>query len=115
MNQSQNVKITENSENRIGNNRLGNKSINNFPEITFKSQNVRSFDISNANKTTELKMFSLVKEKDDIIFVSDTRLNTEIQKSALNSLEKKLLLSGYDCFFNSETSNRGTGILNKIN
>ena len=62
-------------------------------------------------------MLSLVKEKDDIIFVIDTRLNTEIQKSALNSLEKKLLLSGYDCFFNSETSNRGTGILikNKLN
>ena len=52
-------------------------------------------------------MLSLIKEKDDIIFVSNTRLNTEIQKSALNNLEKKLQLSGYDCFFNSETSNRG--------
>ena len=41
------------------------------------------------NKTTELKMLSLIKEKDDIIFISDTRLNTEIQKSALNGLEKK--------------------------
>ena len=58
-------------------------------------------------KTTELKMLSLIKEKDDIIFVSNTRLNTEIQKCALNNLEKKLQLSGYDCFFNSETSNRG--------
>ena len=50
-------------------------------------------------------MLSLIKEKDDVIFVSDTRLNTDIQKS------------GYDCFFNSETSNRGTGILikNKLN
>ena len=62
-------------------------------------------------------MLSIIKENDDIIFVSDTRLNTEIQKSALNGLEKKLLFGGYDCFFNSETSNRGTGILikNKLN
>ena len=62
-------------------------------------------------------MLSLIKEKDDVIFVSDTRLNTDIQKSALNNLEKKLLFGGYDCFFNSETSNRGTGILikNKLN
>ena len=92
-------------------------SINNFPEITFKSQNVRSFNISNTSKSTELKMLSLIKEKDDIIFVSDTRLNTDIQKSALNNLEKKLLFGGYDCFFYSETSNRGTGILikNKLN
>ena len=92
-------------------------SINNFPEITFKSQNVRSFNISNTSKSTELKMLSLIKEKDDVIFVSDTRLNTDIQKSALNNLEKNLLFGGYDCFFNSETSNRGTGILikNKLN
>ena len=62
-------------------------------------------------------MLSIIKENEDIIFVSDTRLNTEIQKSALNGLEKKLLFGGYDCFFNSETSNRGTGILikNKLN
>ena len=44
-------------------------------------------------------MLSLIKEKDDIIFISDARLNTEIQKSALNGLEKKLLFGGYDCFF----------------
>ena len=87
---------------------IRNKSISSFPEITFKSQNVRSFNVSNTNKTTELKMLSIIKENDDIIFVSDTRLNAEIQKSALNGLEKKLLFGGYDCFFNSETSNRGT-------
>ena len=33
-------------------------------------------------------MLSIIKENDDIIFVSDTRLNAEIQKSALNGLEK---------------------------
>ena len=43
-------------------------------------------------------MLSLIKEKDDIIFISDTRLDTEIKKSALNGLEKKLLFGGYDCF-----------------
>ena len=96
---------------------IRNKSINSFPEKTFKSQNVRSFNISTTNKTTELKMLSIIKEKDDIIFISDTRLNAEIKKSALNSLEKKLLFGGYDCFFNSEPSKRGTGILikNKLN
>ena len=56
---------------------------------------------------------SICKEKKDIIFLSDTRLNTDIQISATENITKKFRFRGYECYFNSKTSNRGTGILIK--
>ena len=90
-------------------------SINNFPEITFKSQNVRSFNISNTSKSTELKMLSLIKEKDDVIFVSDTRLNTDIQKSALNNLEKNFCSVGMIVFLTQKLQTEALAYSLKIN
>ena len=57
------------------------------------------------------KIYSIVKNKDDIIFLSDTRLNSINQISGLNDLEKKLAFFGYTLYHNSRKSSRGVGIL----
>ena len=58
---------------------------------------------------------AICKEKKDIMFLTDTRLNSEIQKSGMENITKKFRFRGYECYFNSKTSNRGTGILIKSN
>ena len=67
--------------------------------------------MSTISDSTDLKITSICKEKKDIIFLSDTRLNTDIQISATENITKKFWFRGYECYFNSKTSNRGTGIL----
>ena len=57
------------------------------------------------------KIYSIVRNKDDIIFLSDTRLNSINQISGLNDLEKKLAFFGYNFYHNSRRSSRGVGIL----
>ena len=49
------------------------------------------------------------------MFLTDTRLNFEIQKSGMENITKKFRFKGYEYYFNSKTSNRGTGILIKSN
>ena len=62
--------------------------------------------------TVSLKItYSIVKNKDDIIFLSNTRLNSTNQISGLNDLEKKLACFGYNFYHNSRRSSRGVGLL----
>ena len=58
---------------------------------------------------------AICKEKKDIMFLTDTRLNFEIQKSGMENITKKFRFKGYECYFNPKTSNRGIGILIKSN
>ena len=58
---------------------------------------------------------AICKEKKDIMFLTDTRLSSEIQKSGMENITKKFRFKGYECYFNPKTSNRGTGILIKSN
>jgi exonuclease III len=62
-------------------------------------------------KKTSKKIFSITREKDDVIFLCDTRLNSEKQISAINDIKKRFAFRGYDLFFNSKTNSRGVGIL----
>jgi exonuclease III len=62
-------------------------------------------------KKTSKKIFSVTREKDDIIFLCDTRLNSEKQISAINDIKKRFAFRGYDLFFNSKNNSRGVGIL----
>ena len=57
------------------------------------------------------KIYSIVKNKDNIIFLSDIRLNSTNQIAGLNDLEKKLSFYGYKLYHNSRKSSRGVGIL----
>ena len=89
-----------------------------FPlELNLSIQNVRSLNISTKNKTTMSKLVCCTQQKEDIILLSDTRLNSDRQTTALHDIEKTLLTLGYKLFYNSPTSSRGVAILisTKIN
>ncbi len=81
--------------------------------LNFKSQNVRSLNISTLSLSTQEKIFAITKSNEDIIFLCDTRLNEDIQHSANNDVRKKLQMLGYDLVTNSKTSLRGVCILLK--
>ena len=81
--------------------------------LTFKSQNVRSLNVSTRNTLTTEKIYAITQSKEDIIFICDTRLNEEQQKPAINDIKKKLFILGYDIIVNSKTSLRGVCILYK--
>jgi exonuclease III len=58
-----------------------------------------------------MKIMALTKNKDDIILLSDTRLNSEKQTAALHDLYKVIFNEGYELFHQSPNSSRGVGIL----
>ena len=84
---------------------------NNLLKLSFASQNVRSLNVTSSADIQETKINCIAKSKSDVIFLSDLRLNSIIQKSAVENISKKFLFLGYEFFHNSLTSNRGVGIL----
>jgi hypothetical protein len=80
---------------------------------SFSIQNVRSLNISTKNDLTTQKIIAICNLKSDFIFLSDLRLNSTKQISAVHDLEKKLFLQGYKLYHNSFNSLRGVGILIK--
>ena len=57
------------------------------------------------------KLYSLTKNKDDIIFLFDLRLNSPNQVAGLNNLNKKVGFYRYKLYHNLRKSSRGVGIL----
>ncbi len=90
-----------------------NNSKKHFPSLTITAQNCLSLNISSKNNKTDLKILALTKGLNDIVLVSDIRLNSIKQSAALHDLEKKFLLKGYNFIYNSKSSSRGVGILLK--
>ncbi len=82
-----------------------------FPPINLMIQNVQSLNISTMCKKTSKKIFSITREKDDIILLSDIRLNSSKQVSAILDIKKRFAFRGYDFLFNSTRNSRGVGIL----
>jgi len=68
-------------------------------------------NISTKTDATEKKILYVTKNNDDLIFLSDTRLNSNVQKAAMHDLQKKLQMRGYKFEANSKTSSRGVMIL----
>ena len=79
--------------------------------LSFSCQNVRSMNISTKNDITTQKILSICSLKRDFIFLSDLRINSTKQHSAVHDLEKTFLFNGYNFVHNSKTSLRGVGIL----
>jgi len=86
-------------------------NINKFPEIAFGTQNIRSFNVTGHNDQTFKKIQCILKGKEDIIFLSNLRLNSINQISMVENITKKLLFYGYEFYHNSKNANRGAGIL----
>jgi exonuclease III len=82
-----------------------------FPKINFSCQNVCSLNISKPSKKTNSKLITITRNGADIIFLCDTRLNSDKQIAGVNDITKKLRFMGYTIFHNSRKSMRGTAIL----
>ena len=63
--------------------------------------------MSTINETTEQKIKCVTRAKADIIFLSDTRLNSENQTAGVNNLTKNL--NSWGMIF-STTQNGQTGV-----
>ena len=57
------------------------------------------------------KLYNITKNKDDIIFLCDLRLNSPNQVAGMNDLNKKLCFYGYTLYHHSQKSSRGVGVL----
>ncbi len=82
-----------------------------FPGINFSCQNVCSLNVSKPSKRTHEKLISLTNCGWDIIFISDTRMNSDKQRAGVNNIVKKLGFMGYSLHHNSFKSSRGVAIL----
>jgi exonuclease III len=82
-----------------------------MPKINFSIQNVCSLNISKPCRKTYSKLASAVKTESDIIFLSDARLNSNVQIAALNDIKIKLRFLGYSIYHNSSKNSRGVAIL----
>jgi exonuclease III len=82
-----------------------------FPGINFSCQNVCSLNVSKPSKRTHEKLISLTNCGSDIIFISDTRMNSDKQIAGVNNIVKKLGFMGYSLHHNSLKSSRGVAIL----
>ena len=69
---------------------------------------------STINQTTYKKAMSLTSCGDDIIFLSDLRLNSSSQKSSSHDVTKIFQGLGYNLMYHSTKSSRGVGILIKL-
>ena len=85
----------------------------NFFHYSFSTQNVRSLNLSTRNDITSQKILAICSLNTDFILLSDIRLNSAKQKSAINDITKKFFLKGYKLFYNSPGPSRGVGILIK--
>ncbi len=90
---------------------LENVTIPRFPLISFLSQNVQSLNISTMCKKTSKKILGVTRERDDIILLSDIRLNSNKQIAATMDITKRFLFRGYSFIHNSQENSRGVGIL----
>jgi exonuclease III len=72
---------------------------------------VCSLNVSKPTKKTFNKIAAFTRNNCDIIFLCDTRLNSQKQSSALHDVEKKINFLGYHFLHNSLTNSRGTAIL----
>jgi exonuclease III len=62
-------------------------------------------------KKNSKKILGITRERDDIIFLSDIRLNSNKQIAATMDISKRFVLRGYNFIHNSQENSRGVGIL----
>ncbi len=82
-----------------------------MPKLIISSQNVCSLNVAKPGRKTHSKLITVTKSESDIIFLSDTRLISNIQIAGVNDIEKKLAFLGYTFLHNSNKNSRGTAIL----
>jgi hypothetical protein len=85
------------------------------PNLSFSTVNCNSLNVSTISSLhQQLKVYGICKLRSDIIFLSDTRLNSDKNPSVLKKIETQFLYnpySSYDIYHNSKYNARGVGIL----
>ena len=74
---------------------------------------MRSLNTSTKNEVTYKKLMAVISNKDDIIFMSDLRLNSKKNKTVVHDVEKICFGLGYNSHLHSTLPSRGVGILIK--
>jgi exonuclease III len=82
-----------------------------LPRINISVQNVCSLKVSKPSHKTHSKIIAVTKSDSDIIFLCDTRLNSNKQIAGVNDITKKFKFLGYTLYHNSTTNSRGVAIL----
>jgi hypothetical protein len=82
-----------------------------FPNINFACQNVCSLNVSKPSKRTHEKLVAITNCGSDVIFISDTRMNSDKQIAGVNNITKKLSFMGYSIHHNSSKNSRGVAII----
>ncbi len=73
-----------------------------FPNIIFAAQNCNSLNISPDCNKQVIKLLAIISLCTDIIFLSDLRLNENIEKiDKVKSMARLNSNRSYDCYFNS--------------
>jgi exonuclease III len=85
-------------------------NINSAYNLKFCAQNCQSLNVSIKSDKTMKKILALVKHGEDVIFLSDIRLNSNGNQHAAHDVEKKFFAKNYRFFHNSKTSSRGVGL-----
>jgi exonuclease III len=89
------------------------------PNLSFSTINCNSLNVSTVSSLhQQLKVYGICKLRSDIIFLADTRLNSDKNPSALKKIESQFSYnpySSYDVFHNSKSNARGVCILIKKN
>jgi len=84
----------------------------NFPALTISAQNCNSLNISTNCPKQATKLSAILDYKSDLIFVSDIRLNNNLEN--IRDIESCLLSATrtqYKFIYNSSKNKRGVGIL----
>jgi hypothetical protein len=82
-----------------------------FPKLNFSCQNVCSLNISKPSKRTHGKLVSVTNCGSNIIFISDTHMNSDKQTAGVNNIIKKLKFLGYSMQHISSKNSRGVAML----
>jgi exonuclease III len=82
-----------------------------LPRINISIQNVCSLNVSKPSHKTHSKIIAVTKSDSDIIFLCDTRLNSNKQIAGVNDIVKKFSFLGFTLHHNSSINSRGVAIL----
>jgi exonuclease III len=88
-----------------------NTTTNKLPRINISVQNVCSLNVSKPSHKTHSKIIAVTKSDSDIIFLCDTRLNSNRQIAGVNDIVKKFKFLGFTLHHNSTLNSRGVAIL----
>ncbi len=69
-----------------------------IPKLNISIQNVCSLNISKPGPKLHSKLIAITKSESEVIFICDTRLNSNVQTVGINDIKKNLISLGTHYF-----------------